>query len=370
MMNVETLLKDAKVVYRKPNFSTSRHIVVSIPAIREEKTIGKVIHKINKELGDSAYVVICVKDANDPTIAEAIKAGADAIILQPHSGYGLAHITAMRYGLTINPKANVVIMVDGDDTYDLSKLKEMVNFSLERNAVVIGDRLYKGWPRKSMTLVNYIGNVILSRALFRILFNAKVSDTQTGLKVIPSSLVYMFKSIGMEFSTEVLVIAIRKRMPIISLPIEYYPRSSPSKLRAVRDFIRIIIYMSRESIIKFLLIGFLSLLFAQLVLVFLLKLNFQNFLALLVAGESSIWFGFTLNDRVYAREYKSLRSFFIRGLKYNLNYVVSVLMGAVLAYLIHRYTGLHLVYSNFIVSLILVPVNYYLNLVYTWSWGH
>lgn len=364
-LGVEDL--SSRVLYdnsKNKNYS----IIVSIPAIREELTIGKVISDIRAQLKSEALVVVCVRDENDPTVHEAISSGADLVVAQPIRGYGLAHLTAMRYGIRKSPQASTIVMVDGDGTYDVSKLKEIVELSCECNCLVIGNRLHKRPSKEAMSLVNYIGNIILSKILFRVLFGKKVSDTQSGLKVFPVTLLSRLSARGMEFSTEVIIRALKLGIPIREVPIEYYPRiGSPPKLRRVRDFISIVMFMLKESIRHFLLVGILSLAAAQAILAALLAIGLQRMHALLIAGEASIWFGFTLNDRYYKKRDKDCcYSFLLRGLKYNLIYVASIIIATILAMYISEFTRLHLVIANTIAAFIVLPINYYLNIRFTW----
>lgn len=349
---------------RKKNYST----VVSIPAIREEKTIGKVISEVNSQLRD-ALIVICVRDRDDPTIDEAIRSRIDLIIVQqPIRGYGLAHLTAMKYGIKKAPSASTIVMIDGDGTYDVSRLNEMISLSRERNGLVIGNRLHKRPSNKAMSLLNYIGNVFLSKVLFRVLFGVKITDSQSGLKVFPATLLPYLSAKGMEFSTEVIIRAIKLGLPVYEIPIDYYPRiGSSSKLRKIRDFIRIVSFMFKESIRHFLLVGVLSFIIAQIVLAILLTTGLQGIYALLIAGETSIWFGFILNDKYYKRKRsESIKSILLRGLKYNLIYALSIIIAIILAISISRYIHLHLLIANFITALMILPVNYYLNIRFTW----
>lgn len=352
-------------------FHQENAVIVSIPAVREEKTIASVVHKLREQLGDRAFIVVCVRDKDDPTVEAAINSGVDAVVLQRLRGYGLAHLSAMHYGKLRVSNAKAIVMVDADDTYDLSKLRNMVEISLNQRALVIGNRLSHRPSKEAMPTSNYIGNKILSSVVFRILFRKNIPDTQSGLKVFPTELLQHLHARGMEFSTEVIVAAIKLGIPIINVPINYYPRTgSPSKLRKFRDFIRILFYMLRKSITIFVFNGILSLLVAQAMLAILLFIGLDKVLALILSGELSIWFGFTLNDRYYARmeNGNSVVKFFVRGIKYNGVYIGSVAMASLIALYIHNILGFHLVQANFIASAVVLPLNYIVNLHLTWKW--
>ncbi|MEM4435662.1 MAG: glycosyltransferase [Thermosphaera sp.] len=346
-------------------------VIVSIPAVREEKTIGNVIRRIRGQLGDKAFIVVCVRDGDDPTVKVASESGADIIVLQPKRGYGLAHLTAMRCGKSRVPSAKTIVMVDADDTYDLSRLHEMVELSLREGALVIGNRLEKKPSRNAMSTLNYLGNKILSSIVFRILFAKHISDTQSGLKVFPADLLQHLSTNGMEFSTEVIIASLKLGIPIYSVSVNYYPRlGSPSKLRRFRDFMRILWFMFRESITRFMLNGIFSLLIAQGILLILLTIDLEKVFSLILTSEVSIWLGFMINDRYYnfLRGMDSYGGFIWRGLKYNGIYVFSVILASGIALLIHNCIGLHLVLANFIASVMIFPLNYFVNIRLTWNW--
>lgn len=346
-------------------------VIVSIPAIREEKTIGNVIKKVREQLGDNAFIVVCVGDRDDPTVGVAIQSGADAVILQQVRGYGLAHLSAMHYGKSKMPNAKTIMMVDADDTYDLSRLREMVELSRKHKALVIGNRLAKKPRKEAMSTVNYIGNKILSQLVFRIFFGEHIPDTQSGLKIFPADLLPYLHTRGMEFSTEVIVASLKSNIPIYNVPIDYNPRQgSPSKLRRFRDSLKISWFMFKEGMARFTLNGILSLLIAQIILVILLGIGLEKILSLILSGEVSIWFGFILNDKYYSRvKCEGLcMKFVLRGVKYNLIYASSVLLASFTALLLHNFLKLHLVLANLLASLLVFPLNYVINLHLTWKW--
>ena len=87
-------------------------------------------------------------------------------------------------------------------------------------------------------LRRYIGNPLISFIL-RLLFGSKVSDTQSGFRLIRRDAwkKLNLQTIGMEFASEMIIRATKQKMRITEVPINYYPRKigSQSKLRSFRD---------------------------------------------------------------------------------------------------------------------------------------
>ena len=93
----------------------TQSITVLIPAHNEQGAIGQTIADIKKLL-PKARVVVCDNHSTDLTAVEAQKAGAE-VITEKRKGKG----NAVRRLLT-SVQARIYILVDGDNTYDLSHL--------------------------------------------------------------------------------------------------------------------------------------------------------------------------------------------------------------------------------------------------------
>ena len=94
-------------------------LAVIIPCLNEEVSIAKTIAKI-KLVRNESNIIVIDNGSTDKTVEEAIKAGAK-VLREPKRGKGYA----IRRGLNSLPKnTDAVFMVDGDNTYDVSKLQE------------------------------------------------------------------------------------------------------------------------------------------------------------------------------------------------------------------------------------------------------
>lgn len=235
-------MEHARVIYCSRGDISHKKFIVSLPAINEQETIGSTIAGIREQLGKSAYIIVCVANEGDPTVGRAIP-GADAVLLQPRLGYGLAHRTSICFGMKTLPpsKVRTVILSDADGTYDISDLALMNDMALEER-LVIGSRLANGRPGKSMRRVNYFGNRIITFA-FRALYGENIKDTQSGLKVFPASIAETLASDGMEFSSECVINSLKAGLGVAEVPVVYHTRLGVSKLRVFKDFIRIMSYV-------------------------------------------------------------------------------------------------------------------------------
>jgi hypothetical protein len=85
-------------------------------------------------------------------------------------------------------------------------------------------------------LHRYIGNPVLTWMIDSI-FGVHFSDTHSGFRAITHEALdrLKLKSGGMEFASEMLVMASKEQLKIEEVPINYYPRITPSKLHSFAD---------------------------------------------------------------------------------------------------------------------------------------
>ena len=113
---------------------------------------------------------------------------------------------------------------------EIAPLKNGVDF-------VIGSRFKGTLHAGAMTpLHRYIGNPLLT-LMINIIFHTQFSDTHSGFRAITREALdrLPLKTGGMEFASEMLVMASKEHLNIAEVPIDYYPRETPSKLHSFAD---------------------------------------------------------------------------------------------------------------------------------------
>jgi glycosyltransferase involved in cell wall biosynthesis len=93
-------------------------LLVVIPALDEEKTVGSVIRGIPRDLPGVAQVEVLVVDdgSRDRTSAEAEAAGARVVRHESPRGVGAAFGTALRHA--IDDGADLIVSIDADGQFD------------------------------------------------------------------------------------------------------------------------------------------------------------------------------------------------------------------------------------------------------------
>ena len=135
-------------------------ISVVMPCLNEAETLRACIELAQHGLrraGRSGEVVVADNGSTDGSIAIAERAGA-RVVRVAERGYGSAYRGGFRAA-----RGRIVVMGDSDDTYDFSRLDELIA-PLERGAdLVLGSRL-KGdiAPGAMPWLHRYVGNPLLS----------------------------------------------------------------------------------------------------------------------------------------------------------------------------------------------------------------
>lgn len=247
-------------------------VTVIIPALDEEKTIGSCLEKVRSGCtkADIPFEVIIADSSTDKTTEIAESFGA-RIIRPEKRGYGNAYLSAFPHA-----KGEIIVIGDADDTYDFSIVPELIEPIRQGRAdMVIGSRLKgKILPGSMPWLHRYIGNPLLTR-LLNFTFHSRFSDTHSGMRAISVKALnrLTLHTGGMEFASEMLIEAAKKRLKFEEIPITYYPRVAPSKLHSFADgwrHIRFIMLLRPLRFlivpgILFILLGFLLMLFVSLI---------------------------------------------------------------------------------------------------------
>jgi len=205
-----------------------------IPAMDEEEAIGECIRRamdVFDEMGIEGEVIVA-DSSSDSTPKVALSLGA--VVVKPEKlGYGNAYLAGFA-----RARGEYIVMMDGDLTYDPREMDEFIKI-LERGEadLVMGTRLKGTIEEGAMpALHRYVGNPLLTRIL-NLLFGAGISDAHCGMRAISREALdgLHLRAGGMEFASEMVIEASRKKLRIREVPITYSPRKGASKLRSFSD---------------------------------------------------------------------------------------------------------------------------------------
>ena len=217
---------------------------VVMPCLNEEATVGICVDdaiRFMQKNGISGEVIVVDNGSQDASLDVAKTHGAK-VILEPFRGYG----RALRTGFQ-NAKGKVIIMGDCDTTYDFFNLEEMYKtLTLEKCDMVIGNRYAGGIEHGAMPLTHMLGVRFLSFC-GRKKFGVSIYDFHCGMRGFTSEAYKKMelKTDGMEFATELIAEATRKKLIIkeMPVPLRKCTQKRKSKLRTVRDGMRHLLYI-------------------------------------------------------------------------------------------------------------------------------
>lgn len=221
----------------------SKLVSVILPCLNEEKSIGICIEKILdvfKKYSIDGEIIVVDNGSTDNSINVVKQYNNVKLLFEPQKGYG----SALRKGID-NAEGKYVIMGDADNTYDFYEIPKFLEKLKEGYDLVIGSRFKGKILKGAMSWSHrYIGNPILS-GMLRLFFGGNVSDAHCGLRAFTKEAYKKMnlKTTGMEFASEMVIHALKKKLKIAEIPIVYYPRIGESKLSSFRDAWRHIRFM-------------------------------------------------------------------------------------------------------------------------------
>jgi glycosyltransferase involved in cell wall biosynthesis len=219
---------------------------ILIPALNpDEKLVNLIRELLDKVLSVSAIVIVDDgSDAVNQGIFKQVQAlSEDKIHVLHHAhnkGKGAALKNGFKYFQDYFPEVEGIATMDSDGQHTVDALEAcMVKFEASPSDLVIGVREFTN----EIPLRSQFGN-ILTRQLVKMLTHQNISDTQTGLRIIPTGYakeLIKFPGDRFEFEFDMLLQADKFGIKIIeqSIPTIYLDGNQSSHFRVIRDSIAI-----------------------------------------------------------------------------------------------------------------------------------
>lgn len=214
-----------------------------IPLIPSFNPTNSLIQYV-KDLYKSGFSEILIVDdgSKDKKIFENLKKLKYCTILihQINLGKGAALKTGFRYYIrNLKDKYDGIITLDDDSQHLIEDTFKLMNF-FDNNSLILGVRNFN---LKIIPLKSKLGNKIISR-MFKIFYKKYISDTQTGLRIYPNSLIKELCYLDgnkFDFETNVLIYCIKKHINIIEITINtvYINKNKHSRFNPIKDSIKI-----------------------------------------------------------------------------------------------------------------------------------
>jgi len=230
-------------------------LIVTIPALNEEKTIAQVVRGVPRDIPgiDEVEVIVVNDGSTDDTAAEAQDAGATVISLPGGGGLGMVFRTGFEHAMRRG--ADIIVNIDGDGQFNPADIPKLVLPIMEDRAdFVTCSRFADPALRPQMPLVKYYGNMAVTGMINWICGGTRFTDVSCGFRAFNREAAYRLTLFGrFTYTQETFIDLFSKGLRIVEVPLKvrgvrehgksrvarsifkYASNSFPIILRAMRD---------------------------------------------------------------------------------------------------------------------------------------
>lgn len=191
-------------------------VVACIPALNEERSIGRVVLQTRKYVD---HVIVCDDCSDDYSGEIARGLGATVIRHNKNLGKGAALRTAFGNARSLNP--DVVVALDADGQHDPAEIEKMIEPIIEgKSDIVIGSRFHEA-STSDPPLYRIMGLRILN-FMSSIRGDKGVIDTQSGFRAFSCKALDVILNCeidGFGVESEQLALAKKHGLKIVEVPV-------------------------------------------------------------------------------------------------------------------------------------------------------
>ena len=214
----------------------SNNVVVQIPCLNEESTIGDVVRDFKQKL-PKCRIIVYDNNSIDNSILLAKKNGAEVVVVNK-KGKG----NVVRRMFEDNLDYNYFVMIDADNTYDISNIKKNLNIMKNENFdMMVAKRIHS--DSSAYRKGHVIGNYFFSKFV-NIIFGNDVTDIFSGFRIFSKRFIKTFPQTSSEFEieAELTIHALEQKNRIGEFECKYKsrPSGSLSKLNTYKDGLKIL----------------------------------------------------------------------------------------------------------------------------------
>ena len=221
-------------------------VTVIIPALNEERSVGRVI----AELPDSIDCVIVCDNGSTDNTAQAARAAGALVTYEPERGYGAACLKAAEL---IPAETDILLYIDADYSDYPEEAPLLLDPIVNRSAdIVIGSRTRKADARKVLTPLARFGNW-LAPGLIRLIWGVRYTDLGP-FRAIRYSRYHELRMRDRNFgwTIEMQIRAAKLNFPYKEVAVSYRPRIGVSKISgaigpSLRAGFKILYLIAREA---------------------------------------------------------------------------------------------------------------------------
>lgn len=219
--------------YKHRSSLKSSRVCAIITALNEEKTIGDIVKRTKKVLGDGEIIVVD-DGSTDSTVKIAKESGATTVISHWRNlGVGTALRTGIRAALSSNPNPDIIVKLDGDGQHLPEDIPKLVQPILDGEAdLVLGTRFTE---KIQMPFIKKIGNKIITW-LIKKLTGYPLTDTQSGFRAMRGTVAKIILPVNgtYTYTQEMIIHAAKNKLKVREVPITCKERRH-GKSRVVKN---------------------------------------------------------------------------------------------------------------------------------------
>ena len=229
--------------------------IVLIPAYQPGDSLVEVVGALSQS---AVGAIVVVDDGSGPSFSATFDRVTNlprvtVLRHQRNLGKGAGLKTGMRHVLTTFSNAAGVVTADADGQHDPADILRVCKRMGESpQSLIMGVRGFEG----KIPFRSRFGNEI-TRKVMKMVLGRDLSDTQSGLRAIPRTLMEQLLKVpasGYEFELEMLVAAKHLGVPVVEQPIRtiYQPDNPTSHFHPLRDSMRIYFVLLRFGLVSLL----------------------------------------------------------------------------------------------------------------------
>lgn len=198
-------------------------VAICLPTKNEAENIQYMIDKI-KPLGH--FTFISDEKSTDGTI-EIAKKNNISLYQRDGSGKGYGIIKALE--VAKKKKYDILVLIDCDRTYPAEDIPNLLKFFPEYDMVV---------GRRNMSNIRFLHRLpnMIHTQLINLLYNSKLDDINSGLRAFKVNRLNI-DARGFDIEAQITIRALKNRLKIKEIPVDYKQRRSGSKIKIKDGFL-------------------------------------------------------------------------------------------------------------------------------------
>ena len=204
-----------------------KKVSVIIPAFNEEKSISKVVKDFSKPYVDE--IIVIDNDSKDKTAFFAKRTGAK-VIKEMDRGYGFAICRGLK-----EASGDIIIVTEADQTFLGKDMEKLLSY-IDDADIVLGTRSCLELVSKDANMGLYLrfGNIFIAKLIELFYGNVRLTDVGCTFRAIKKSslkkIINKFKVGSSHFSPEMIIEALKSRLKVVEIPVNYRKRVGTGKI--------------------------------------------------------------------------------------------------------------------------------------------